>query len=75
MASWVVNVLVVNKKTKKGVSGQYVNLYNKPKVKTDKDGKATLVSSDSSVDVYCKGSSFYSGSVSSAPDPIVIEIS
>jgi len=72
MTSYVVTVMVADKKTGKGLSGHKVKLYGSDAVKTDKSGKVTLISESSEIDVYVDGFKVYSGYASKAPRPIVV---
>ncbi|MDC9728528.1 MAG: hypothetical protein PSN04_04260 [Methyloprofundus sp.] len=71
--SYVVKVMVVDKKTGKGLSGHRVKNYGGSEVKTDSSGMATVTSNSSKITVYVNGSEVYSGSASSAPKPIIYE--
>jgi hypothetical protein len=71
--SYAVRVMVVDKKSRKGLSGHRVKSYGGGEVKTDSSGMATVVSNSSTITVYVNGFQVYSGSASSAPNPIVYE--
>jgi len=71
--SYAIKVMVVDKKTRKGLSGHKVKNYGGSEVKTDSKGIATVVSDSSSVTVYVNGFEVYDGSASSAPNPIIYE--
>lgn len=71
--AYAIKVMVIDKNTRKGVSGQKVKLYGGKEVKTDSSGIATVVATSSSVTVYVNGTTAYDGSASSAPNPILYE--
>ena len=71
--SYAVQVMVVDKKSRKGLSGHRVKAYGGDEVKTNSAGMATVISKSSSIIVYVNGSQVYSGSASSAPNPIIYE--
>lgn len=70
-STYVIDVLVVNKDGK-GVSGHQVKRYGGVAVKTNSQGKATVIADASSVTIYVDGSQVYDGSSSKAPKPIVV---
>jgi hypothetical protein len=71
--SYAIEVMVVDKKTRKGLSGHRVKLYGGNEEKTNSCGMATLISRSSSITVYVNGFQVYSGAASSAPNPIIYE--
>ncbi|QOR61219.1 hypothetical protein ACM66Z_07100 [Sulfurovum sp. ST-21] len=71
--AYAVQVMVVDRRTGKGLSGQRVKAYGGPEVKTNSSGLATVIVSSSAVDVYVNGMRAYNGSVSAAPKPIIYE--
>jgi len=71
--SYAIQVMVIDKKSRKGLSGHRVKLYGGDEVKTNSDGIATVISKSSSATVYVNGFTVYDGSVSSAPKPIIFE--
>lgn len=71
--AYAIQVMVVNKSTRKGLSGHTVKLYGSDPVKTDNSGMATLITNSSSVEVYVNGTTVYAGYASSAPNPIIYE--
>jgi len=71
--AYVIKVMVVNKKTQKGLSGHKVKRYGGSEVTTDSNGMATVITEDSSVTVYVDGVEVYNGYASSAPKPIICE--
>jgi len=71
--AYAVQVMVVDKKTRKGLSGHRVKAYGGDEVKTNYAGMATVISTSSNITVYVNGFQVYSGSVSSAPNPIIYE--
>lgn len=71
--SYAVKVMVVDRKTRKGLSGHRVKSYGGSEVKTDSFGMATVVSNSSSITVYVNGFEAYFGNASSAPNPIIYE--
>lgn len=73
MAAYAIKVMVIDKTSRKGVSGQKAKLYGGSVVKTNSSGIATLIATSSSVTVYVNGTTAYNGSASNAPDPIIYE--
>lgn len=71
--AYAIRVMVINKTTRKGLSGQKVKLYGGNEIKTDSSGVANIVATSSSITVYVNGTTAYNGSASSAPNPIVYE--
>lgn len=71
--AYAISVMVIDKKTRKGLSGHKVKRYGGTDVKTDSSGRATIVSDASSVTIYVNGAQVYNGSASSAPNPIIYE--
>ncbi len=71
--AYVIKVMVVDRKTGRGLSGEKVKTYGGAETKTDSSGHATVVANSSSVEVYVNGSRAYSGSSISAPKPIIYE--
>ena len=63
--AYAINVMVVNRKTNKGLSGLKVKTYGGSKIKTHANGMVTLVANKSTVTVYVEGSTVYDGSASS----------
>jgi len=70
--AYAIKVMVVERKTNKGLSGMRVKTYGGSEVKTNANGMATLVAQNSTVTVYVEGSTAYDGSASSAPNPIIV---
>ena len=73
MGTYVVKVLVVDKKSGKGLAGHSVKHYGGDIIKTDSKGMAAIVTNSSSVTIYVNGVQAYNGSVSNAPKPIIYE--
>jgi len=71
--AYVIKVMVVDKKTQKGLSGYKVKRYGGSEATTDSKGMATVITEDSSVTVYVNGVQVYNGYASSAPKPIIYE--
>lgn len=71
--AYAINVMVIDKKTNRGLSGQRVKLYGGTEMKTKSNGMTTLISESSSVTVYVNGFQVYSGGASSASNPIIYE--
>ena len=71
--AYVIKVMVVDKKTGKGLSGHRTKLYGGTEIKTDSKGMATLIAEKSSITVYVNGFQVYNGNASSAPKPIIYE--
>lgn len=71
--AYAIKVMVVDKKTRKGRSGFKVKCYGGSPVVTDKDGRATVICNQSNTEIYVDGFAVYKGSVSNAPNPIVVE--
>ena len=71
--AYVITVMVISKKTKKGLSGHKVKRYGGSEVKTDSKGMATIIAENSSVTIYVDGVQAYNGYASSAPQPIIFE--
>ena len=68
-----VAVIVMDRRSRRGLAGQRVKCYGGPELKTDASGRTTVVSGSSSITVYANGFEVYSGVVSRAPNPIVYE--
>jgi len=68
--AYAIQVMVVDRKSNKGVSGQRVKSYGGSETKTDSHGMATVVVNSSTATIYVNGMQAYSGSASSAPRPI-----
>lgn len=71
--TYLVKVMVVDKKTGKGLKGYKVKEYNGSEQETDDSGIANLVCKYSEVFVTVEGSKVYEGYASKAPRPIVVE--
>ena len=71
--AYAVTVMVVDRRSRRGLAGQRVKCYGGPELKTDASGRATVVSGSSSITVYVNGFEVYCGAVSRAPNPIVYE--
>lgn len=69
--SYALQVMVVDHSTNKGVSGQKVKAYGKQEVKTDSNGKATVIVDSSTATIYVNGHQAYNGSSLSAPKTII----
>lgn len=73
MMAYAVEVMVIDRKTRKGLPGHRVKCYGGTEVKTDASGRAVVISNSSNIEVYVDGMKVYSGSVSNAPRPILYE--
>jgi len=71
--AYVIKVMVVDRRTGRGLPGERVKTYGGSETRTDSSGMATLISNSSSVTVYVNGFRAYEGSALSAPRPIVYE--
>lgn len=71
--SYAINVMVIDRKTRKGKSGYRVKASGGAEVKTDASGMATVITSQSSTSIYVDGTTVYSGYASKAPNPILCE--
>ena len=69
--AYAIQVMVIERKTGKGLSGQRVKLYGGSEITTNSSGIANLVANASSIVVYVNGFQVYSGSASGAPRPII----
>jgi len=72
--AYLIKVMVVDKKTKRGLEGYRVKTYSGKETKTDKNGMANLIVEDSRVTVYVNGTEVYDGYTYNAPDPIIYEM-
>ena len=68
-----VAVMVVDRRSRRGLVERRVKRHGGPELNTDASGRATVVSDSSSITVYVNGFEVYSGAVSRAPNPIVYE--
>ncbi len=71
--AYAVTVMVVDRRSRKGLSGHRVKCYGGRETKTDSSGMATVISESSNITVYVNGFEVYSGSASRAPNPIIYE--
>lgn len=69
--SYAVQVMVIDRKSNRGVSGQRVKAYGGAETKTNSNGMATVVVNSSTATIYVNGMQAYNGSASSAPKPIL----
>ena len=69
--SYAIQVMVVNRKSNRGISGQRVKAYGGAETKTDISGMATVIVNSSTATIYVNGTQVYNGSVSSAPKPVL----
>ena len=71
--SYALKVMVIDRRTRKGLVGERVKAYGGSEVKTNRDGLATVISKNSSATIYVNGFTVYDGSVSRAPNLIIYE--
>lgn len=71
--AYAIKVMVVDKVSRKGISGQKVKLYGENEVRTDSSGVVNMMATSSSITVYVNGATAYNGSSSNAPNPIIYE--
>ncbi len=72
--SYIIEVIVVDKETNKGLSGHKVKEYNGNAVETNNKGKATIVADTSWVYISLDGSKIYEGYASDAAKPIICKV-
>lgn len=72
MTTYYITVNVI--KNGKGYEGARVYRYNGPEQKTDKQGKTTIETTNSTVTIFVNGSTVYNGSTSSCPNPLNVNI-
>ncbi len=72
--TYLIKVMVVDKNTRKGVSGYVVKEYQGAEVKTDNNGIANLVCTTPSVFITVNGAKVYEGYAYNAPATIVYEV-
>lgn len=74
MGLTVIKVIVVDQKSKQGISGVGVKKYgDKDYTKTDENGMAILTTENSSINIYVNGVEKYKGYVSECPNPLIVE--
>jgi hypothetical protein len=69
--SYVIEVMVIDRRTRKGLVGENVKSYGGSSVKTNTSGLATVISKSSSATIYVNGFQVYNGSALGAPNPII----
>ncbi|RRD91731.1 hypothetical protein [Conchiformibius steedae] len=74
MGLTVIKVIVVDQKSKQGISGVGVKKYgDKDYTKTNKQGIVNLTTENSDIAIYVNGVTQYDGSVSECPNPLIVE--
>jgi len=71
--SYALTVMVIDRRSRKGLAGERVKVYGGGEVKTNRNGLATVISKNTSATIYVNGFKAYDGSVSRAPNPIIYE--
>lgn len=70
--AYAIQVMVINRATGKGLSGEKVKVYGGPEVKTNSSGQATLIANSSDIEVYVNGILAYKGSASNAAQQTIV---
>jgi hypothetical protein len=71
--SYAISVMVIDRRTRKGLAGERVKAYGGKEVKTNRSGMATVICKNSSATIYVNGFQVYNSSALSAPNPIIYE--